>query len=104
MSRRVIFSPRAEAHLDSIHHYIVEQSGPSRADAFVERLIKVCESLADFPERGIRRDDLYPNLRVMGFRRQVSIAFTFEDAAVIIQGVLGRGRDLARAFNDEEQA
>jgi toxin ParE1/3/4 len=98
MSRPVIFSPRAEAQLEALHRYIAEHSGEARADAFVGRVLDACHKLDLFPERGTRRDDLFPGLRVIGLRRQATIAFTVEKDRVVIQGVLGRGRDLDRAF------
>jgi len=66
-----------------------------------ERLIEVCRGLEIFPRRGILRHDLYPGLRVMGYRRWASIAFTVEDATVTIQGVLWRGRDPAFLFDGD---
>jgi hypothetical protein len=47
-----------------------------------------------FPERGRRRDDLRPGLRIIGFGRRVTIAFHVADYA---------GRDLRRAFRDPDE-
>jgi toxin ParE1/3/4 len=51
-----------------------------------------------FPERGTRRDDLRPGLRIVGYRRRVTIAFHVGDDSVTIDRVLYGGRDLAPAF------
>lgn len=102
--RQVVFSPRAEAQLEAIYRYIVHQPGEQRAETFVTRLLAACRGLADFPERGAQRDDVAPGLRVMGYRRQATIAFTVEADRVLIQGVFGRGRDVERAFGIDDES
>lgn len=58
--------------------------------------------LSDFPERGSRRDDLNAGLRIIGFRRRVDVAFiVFHDRVEIVRVLYG-GRDLDRAFGDDE--
>jgi toxin ParE1/3/4 len=44
-------------------------------------------------ERGHRRDDIRPRLRVVGFERRVTIAFTVSAEAVTILRVFYDGRD-----------
>src|SRR4030088_3019101 len=51
-----------------------------------------------FPERGTRRDDLRPGLRVTGFERRVTIAFHVTAEAVIIDRILYGGHDFAPAL------
>src|SRR5436190_768425 len=51
-----------------------------------------------FPERGARRDDLRPGLRVVGVARRVTIAFHISDNVVTIDRVLYGGRDLSTAL------
>jgi toxin ParE1/3/4 len=55
--------------------------------------VEQCESLATFPLRGTRRDDIRPGLRVFGFRRRVSIAFQVKGEEVTILGVFYGGQD-----------
>ena len=100
--RRVVLSPRAETDVAEMYAYISDQSGEARADIVVNRLLVACQKLDMFPEQGIRRDDLHPGLRVMGYRRQATIAFVVEADRVIIHGILGKGRDLERVFDDSE--
>ncbi|MDZ4366104.1 MAG: type II toxin-antitoxin system RelE/ParE family toxin [Afipia sp.] len=47
-----------------------------------------------FPERGTRRDDLSPGLRIVGFERRVTIAFVVEEDEVIVLNILYGGREL----------
>jgi toxin ParE1/3/4 len=49
----------------------------------------------------MRRDDIRPGLRVVGFERRGAIAFQVDDRRVTIPRILYRGRDLAGALSDE---
>lgn len=89
----MIFTAKAETHLDSIHRYIRNHSGLTRDDAFVASIISYCSSLDTFPHRGTRRDDLLPGLRVIPFRRRVMLAVTVTQTTVIVGGVYYGGRD-----------
>lgn len=93
MTRRVIFTRKAEAHLDSIHSYIRRQSGCERADAFVGSIIAFCRSLDAFPHRGTRRDDILPGLRIIPFRRRITLAITADETTVVVGGVYYGGQD-----------
>ncbi|MBA2262749.1 MAG: type II toxin-antitoxin system RelE/ParE family toxin, partial [Solirubrobacterales bacterium] len=68
--------------------------------AYLDRIEACCLGLGDFPERGTRRDDLWPSLRTMGFERRITIAFTVAAEAVTVLRVLYGGRDLEAAFED----
>ena len=101
MRREVVFRPAAIADLKSLHDYI-EQDSPANAARYVEQILAYCMNLADFPERGTRRDDLKSGIRVIGFRRRVDIAFTVFDDRVEIARILYGGRDLGLAFDEEK--
>ncbi len=77
---------------------IAGAGGEERALTYVERIQAACLSLATFPERGTRRDDVRPGLRVIGFERQVAIAFHIGVETVTIDRSLYAGRDLGDAF------
>lgn len=93
MTRQVMFTAKAETHLDSIHRYIRHRSGIARADTFVEAIVTFCASLDTFPHRGTQRDDILPGLRVIPFRRRVVLAVTIDANTVIVGGVYYGGRD-----------
>lgn len=97
MKREVVFAPEARADLLQIYDYAAS-GGELRALAYVERIAARCRRLADFPERGTRRGDLFPGLRTMGFERRGTIAFIVEAETVTILRVLHGGRDLDVAF------
>jgi toxin ParE1/3/4 len=44
-----------------------------------------------FPERGVRRDDIITGLRIVGYKRHASIAFTVTDDTVYILRIFMRG-------------
>jgi len=94
-ARRVVFTPLAEQQIESLYHYVAEAGGRERADRHVGDILAYCQSLGEFPERGTRRDDLSPGLRVTGYRRRVSIALTVEADRVVIHGVFHGGRRVA---------
>lgn len=93
-THRVVFSPEARDDLLQLYLFIAERSGEARALAYSERIEAWCRSLATFPERGRRRDDLLPGLRVAGFERRVAIAFHVSPGLVTLDRILYGGRDL----------
>lgn len=101
MARDVVFAPEAQADVLQLYAYIAIQSGPARARGYTDRIVSYCEGFAMFPERGAKRDDLRPGLRVTGFGRRVTIAFHITPDSVVIDRVLYGGRDLAAAFDNE---
>lgn len=58
-------------------------------------------SLADFGERGVRREDLRPGLRIVGFEKRVAIAFHLTADMVVIDRVLYGRRYLEAALSDD---
>jgi toxin ParE1/3/4 len=87
--------------LKDLYDYI-EQDSPANAAHYVDKIQAFCMKLADFPDRGTRRDDLRPGIRTIGFRRRVAIAFVVYDGRVEIARILYGGRDVARAFDEGE--
>jgi toxin ParE1/3/4 len=98
VAHEVVFAPEARDDLLQLYDYIAARAGPARARAYTERILSYCLGFETFPERGTRRDDLRPGLRVVGFARRVTIAFHINDDIVTIDRVLYAGRDLVRAL------
>jgi toxin ParE1/3/4 len=97
-AREVIFAPEALADLQGLYDAIAEGAAPARALAWVEQVRAYCQGLATFPERGMRRDDLRPGLRTIGYRRRVTVAFHVTAERVVIDRILYAGRDLEGPF------
>ena len=101
MARNVVFAPEAEDDLLQIYDFIADRANPERAYAYVERISAYCLGFATFPERGVKRDELRPGLRIVGFERRVTIAFVVTADAVLIEGIFYGGQDFEAAFQDE---
>lgn len=90
----VVLSPEARADLLDLYEWVAEQASPILAMRYVERIEDHLKGYAHAPERGHRRDDLRPGLRVAGFERRVTIAFmVVEDRVTILRLAYG-GRNL----------
>lgn len=100
MTHRVVFAPEAQADLLDLYDTIAKDGGTDRALAYVERIEASCLGLATFPERGTRRDDIRPGLRVLGFARRVAIAFHVSAGIVTIDRILYGGRNFGAAFEE----
>jgi toxin ParE1/3/4 len=98
VSHTVIFTPEAKNDLLELYDYIADHSSTTRAMRYIERIEKSCMSLNTLPERGTRREDLRPDLRVMGFERRVLIAFRISSGSVAILRILYGGRSVDLAF------
>lgn len=79
-----------------------------RADHDTDAIAEFCFSLTTFPERGTRRDDIRPGVRVTNYRKRAVIAFTVDIGAeqVFILGVFYGGQDFEAAlsgFTEDER-
>lgn len=99
MTYQVIFLPRARQHLIEISDYIEGEASLAIARNFVSDIISYCNGFDVFPQRGMARDDIYPGLRLVGFRKRVTIAFAIEGDRVLIIGVFYGGQDYESALS-----
>jgi len=94
----ISFRPLAEADLLRLYEYIVEASGPAVAGGYIDRLEAACLALESFPERGTRRDDIRPGLRIIGFERRATIVFQVLESEVLIVRIFYGGQDYQAAL------
>ena len=94
MTRRVVYSPRAERHLKELYDWIATASSPETAERYMLSIFDHCDRLGDFPMIGVAHDDIRPGLRTIGFRRRAVIAFTVTETNIEINGVYYGGRDI----------
>ena len=104
MARKVVLRPAANRDLDRLYDYVGEHAGAERAVGYIRRIRAHCDSLAEFPERGARRDDIRAGLRIAGFERRVAIAFTFDAETVTIVRVFYGGRDYEALLCETDRA
>jgi toxin ParE1/3/4 len=94
VARKVVFRAAAERDLAKLYKDIRDQRGePTVAIDYIRRIREYCHGFAEFPERGAKRDDIRPGLRIIGFERRVVIAFTFDAERVRIGRIFYGGRD-----------
>ena len=92
--REVVLSPEAVGDLIGLYEYIAADSGPARAIAYVARIEDYCARFDLAAERGTRRDDIRPGLRIVGFEWRVTIAFHVDATTVTIDRILYGGREI----------
>jgi toxin ParE1/3/4 len=98
---KVRFRPKAEEDLFALYNYIALHSGHARAAGYIARIETACMNLGTFPERGLKRDDIAPGIRIAGFERRVTIAFRIEGDIVRIVRVFYAGRDYAAELEQD---
>jgi toxin ParE1/3/4 len=91
--RAVIFSPEAKTDLLHLYDWIADAASPATALAYVERIEKHLRGFDLASERGSLRDDIRPGLRMIGFERRLSIAFTVSAERVTILRIFYGGQD-----------
>lgn len=93
MTYQVVFTLKAEVHLDELYRFIADAATPDVAAGYVDAVVRYCEGLAEFPQRGSLRDDIRPGLRTTSYRKRTVVAFVVLGDAVAILGIFHGGRD-----------
>ena len=70
------------------------------AFAYVERCKAFCLKLDQASERGQVRDDLRRGLRITGFKRRVTVAFSVDEDRVEVLRLFYGGQDWEKAFGE----
>lgn len=96
--RRVVFTPEARTDLFDIYDAIAVKAGLQIAISYLERIEAYCLGLQLASERGHRRDDICPGLRILGFERRVTIAIAVDDATVTILRLFYGGQNWEDKF------
>ena len=91
--RRVVFAPEAADDLTELYDWIAAAASPTVAMGYLDRVEGFCLRLGIGSERGQIRADIRPGLRIVGFERRLTIAFTVGDERVTILRVFTAGRN-----------
>ncbi len=91
--RTVEFSPEAFQDLISIYDWIAKRAGPVIGLGYIERIEAFCRGMLVASERGHRRDDIRPGLRIVGFEKRVTVAFTVTEERTVILRLFYGGQD-----------
>lgn len=89
------FGRRAQADLDDIRDYSVEQFGIARAIAYLDAIEAAFRRILSFPEIGVARQDLRPGLRTLSCQ-QHRIYYVVDGDRIRIMRVLHQRMDEGR--------
>jgi len=90
---QVIFAPEARDDLFALYDWIAATASPDTALSYIERIETYCLGFTQAAERGTRRDDIRPGMRVVGFERRVTVAFSASEERVTILRIFYGGRN-----------
>jgi plasmid stabilization system protein ParE len=102
MNYQVVFSPEAEEQLAELYRYIAAAASPDIAARYTKAIVSYCESLNTFPQRGTRRDDVRPGLRITHYKKRAVIAFDVAGELVSVIGVFYGGQDYETLLSDDD--
>ncbi len=91
--RAVIYAPEVLQDLIDLYDRIAGRATPAVAAGYLDRIEAFCVNMSFASERGRRRDDLRPGLRIIGFERRVTIAFSVGEKSVTILRLFYGGVD-----------
>ncbi|MGT2464608.1 type II toxin-antitoxin system RelE/ParE family toxin [Mesorhizobium atlanticum] len=101
MEYRIVFHAKAEAELEQLYDNIAERASPAVAWSFIAGIRNHCLGLSTFPQRGTERVEIMPGLRIIGYRRAVSIVFAVDGERVVILGIFYAGRNITPELLEE---
>jgi toxin ParE1/3/4 len=96
--RDVIFSPEAESDLHALSDYISSIAGSSVSDIYINRVEAFLLNFDLASERGQTRDDIRPGLRIVGFERKITVAFTVGELEITILRLFYGGQNWEEAL------
>ena len=96
----VTFTPEAEEQLADLYRFIAVAASPIIAERYTNAIITHCEGMHTVPNRGTRRDDIRPGLRITNYKLRAVIAFAVDDVALMVTiiGVYYGGQDYEAAL------
>lgn len=91
--REVVFSPEAIDDLNRLYDWIASVAGSTVALRYTERIETFCMRLDLVSERGVLREDIRPGVRVLGFERRLTVAFSVKAETVTIYRLFYGGQN-----------
>lgn len=96
----MVYAPEARDDLLALYDRIADAASAQTALTYVARLEGWLAAFATASERGTRRDDVREGLRIIGFERRVTVAFTVSDAQVVILRLFYGGQDWGEVLSE----
>ena len=100
--RAVVYAPEAEGDLLSLFDYIADAASEAVATGYLGRVEVWLEGFSTASERGTRRDDIRPGLRITGFERRLTVAFMVTEHTVVILRVFSGGQNWGAQLQDSK--
>lgn len=100
--REVEFTEEAKADLFNLYDWISAAANPDTALSFVEGLEEFCLGFDLASKRGTERKDIRKGLRIIGYRRRVTIAFTVKTKRVVILRLFYGGQNWTKLFEEPD--
>lgn len=94
----VEFSRRADSQLEKLYRLLLHKTEERIVLRYMEDLVSFCMELSRFPHRGNVYPELGEGIRVIGFRRSVSVQFRVLETKVQVLNIAYRGEDYAAFF------
>ncbi len=91
--RRVILAPEAIRDLKHLEDFVADATNEFVAEGYIDRIEAFCMGFDLAAERGRRRDDIRPGLRIACFERRVTIAFNVDTTSVTILRIFYGGQN-----------
>ena len=82
----------------ALYDWIADRADLETAFAYTSKIEALGERLAEFPNRGTPRDDLFPGMRTVPYRRRVTVAYRVLEDRVEILRLLQSGQDWDALF------
>ena len=101
MNYRVVFTPETEQQLLALYRHIAQAASPEVATRYTDAVVRCCEALAVFPQRGAPREDVRPGLRTTHYKGRTVLAYTVVGDQVVVLGVFYGGQDYEVRLQDD---
>jgi len=101
MSRRFVLSGPAAQDLDEILSYVLDESGPKRAQDVADHLHEAFRKLSDNPELGHKRDDLTSSSVLFYAVWSYLIIYQPQTSPVKVVRILHGARDVESLLGEE---
>ncbi len=100
---QILYSPEASHQIEILQQYIQDKAGTEIADAYITRIRKYCDKLSSFPRRGTKHDEISLGLRLICYKKRITIAFKIYANDVVIVGVFYGGQDIEKLLSDKSK-
>jgi toxin ParE1/3/4 len=92
----------AEEQLASLYRNLAVEASPKIAEKYTNAIVTYCIGLSTSPQRGNRRDEIRPGLRITNYRRRTAIAFEEDENFISIIGIFHVGQDYETILQSDD--